>query len=137
MLNAAYAPPARAFGKAGDVTQMSGSVRAPIPDNEPRKERARGTALLDGKSRRTDHNLAGVRPNGRRQWPSSNRGAGVKLMVEREHRATFAGRARGVACRRWNYGEARVATALNTGEFVPARARGATPLETGDRIKMV
>ena len=32
--------------------------------------------------------------------------------------------------------EAKVATALN-GEFVPARARGATPLKEGDRIEIV
>lgn len=35
-----------------------------------------------------------------------------------------------------DYGEARVATALN-GEFVPARARGATALKDGDRIEIV
>ncbi len=34
------------------------------------------------------------------------------------------------------YGEARVATALN-GEFVPARARDATPLRDGDRIEIL
>ena len=32
--------------------------------------------------------------------------------------------------------EAKVATALN-GEFVPARARGATPVKDGDRIEVV
>ena len=32
--------------------------------------------------------------------------------------------------------EAKVATALN-GEFVPARARAATPLKDGDRIEIV
>ena len=35
-----------------------------------------------------------------------------------------------------DYGEARVATALN-GEFVPARAREGTRLKTGDRIEIV
>ncbi len=35
-----------------------------------------------------------------------------------------------------DYGEAKVATALN-GEFVPARAREATPLNDGDRIEIV
>ncbi len=35
-----------------------------------------------------------------------------------------------------DYGEAKVATALN-GEFVPARARGATPVNDGDRIEIV
>jgi sulfur carrier protein len=37
---------------------------------------------------------------------------------------------------RLDYGEARVATALN-GEFVPARQRGETPLRDGDRIEIV
>jgi sulfur carrier protein len=35
-----------------------------------------------------------------------------------------------------DYGEAKVATALN-GEFVPARARGATAVKDGDRIEIV
>jgi sulfur carrier protein len=35
-----------------------------------------------------------------------------------------------------DYGEAKIATALN-GEFVPARARGATPVRDGDRIEIV
>ena len=35
-----------------------------------------------------------------------------------------------------DYGEAKVATALN-GEFVPARARDATPVKDGDRIEIV
>jgi sulfur carrier protein len=35
-----------------------------------------------------------------------------------------------------DYGEAKVATALN-GEFVPARARGATLIKDGDRIEIV
>jgi sulfur carrier protein len=35
-----------------------------------------------------------------------------------------------------DFGEATVATALN-GEFVPARAREATPLKDGDRIEVV
>lgn len=34
------------------------------------------------------------------------------------------------------YGAARVATAIN-GDFVPARARAATELKTGDRIEIV
>ena len=37
---------------------------------------------------------------------------------------------------RLDYGEARVATALN-GEFVPARKRGATALREGDRVEIV
>ena len=35
-----------------------------------------------------------------------------------------------------DYGEATVATALN-GEFVPKRARDATPLQNGDRIEIL
>ena len=35
-----------------------------------------------------------------------------------------------------DFAEAKVATALN-GEFVPARAREATPLKDGDRIEIV
>ena len=34
------------------------------------------------------------------------------------------------------YGQARVATALN-GDFIPARARAATPLKTGDQVEIV
>ena len=37
---------------------------------------------------------------------------------------------------RLDYGEARVATALN-GEFVPARKRGDTALREGDRVEIV
>jgi sulfur carrier protein len=37
---------------------------------------------------------------------------------------------------RLDYGEARVATALN-GEFVPARKRGETGLRDGDRVEIV
>ena len=37
---------------------------------------------------------------------------------------------------RLDYGEARVATALN-GEFVPARKRGETALREGDRVEIV
>jgi sulfur carrier protein len=35
-----------------------------------------------------------------------------------------------------DYGDAKVATALN-GEFVPARARAATPVKEGDRIEIL
>ena len=59
----------------------------------------------------------------------------MKLVVNGEPRdvraATLA-----EALQTLNYGEARVATALN-GEFVPARAREATLLKTGDRIEIV
>ena len=37
---------------------------------------------------------------------------------------------------RLDYGEAKVATALN-GEFVPARKRGETALRDGDRVEIV
>jgi sulfur carrier protein len=59
----------------------------------------------------------------------------VKLVVNGEPRdvraATLA-----EALQSLDYGEARVATALN-GEFVPARARKTTPLKDGDRIEIV
>jgi sulfur carrier protein len=42
----------------------------------------------------------------------------------------------GAALAALDYGEARVATALN-GEFVPARARDATPVKDGDRIEIL
>ena len=35
-----------------------------------------------------------------------------------------------------DYGEAKLATALN-GEFVPARAREATPVKEGDKIEIL
>ncbi len=35
-----------------------------------------------------------------------------------------------------DYGQAKVATALN-GEFVPVRAREATPVKNGDRIEIL
>ena len=37
---------------------------------------------------------------------------------------------------RLDYGEAKVATALN-GEFVPARKRDTTPVSEGDRIEIL
>ena len=40
------------------------------------------------------------------------------------------------ALERLDYGEAKVATALN-GEFVPARKRAATTLSDGDRVEIV
>ncbi|HLY00588.1 MAG TPA: sulfur carrier protein ThiS [Roseiarcus sp.] len=59
----------------------------------------------------------------------------MKLVVNGEPRdvraATLA-----EALQSLDYGEARVATALN-GEFVPARARAGTRLKTGDRIEIV
>ncbi len=41
-----------------------------------------------------------------------------------------------VALAALDYGDAKVATALN-GEFVPARARGETPVKDGDRIEIL
>jgi sulfur carrier protein len=59
----------------------------------------------------------------------------MKLVVNGEDRdvaaATLA-----AALTALDFGEAKVATALN-GEFVPARAREATPLKDGDRIEIV
>jgi sulfur carrier protein len=59
----------------------------------------------------------------------------VKLIVNGEPR-DVRGATLAEALQTLDYGEARVATALN-GEFVPARAREATPLKTGDRIEIV
>jgi sulfur carrier protein len=59
----------------------------------------------------------------------------MKLVVNGEDRdvaaATLA-----AALAALDFAEAKVATALN-GEFVPARAREATPLKDGDRIEIV
>jgi sulfur carrier protein len=59
----------------------------------------------------------------------------MKLVVNGEDRdvaaATLA-----EALQTLDFAEAKVATALN-GEFVPARAREATPLKEGDRIEIV
>ena len=52
--------------------------------------------------------------------------------VERE----VAAETLAAALLRLDYGEARVATALN-GEFVPARKRGETALREGDRVEIV
>ena len=40
------------------------------------------------------------------------------------------------AIERLGYADAKVATALN-GDFVPARARGTTPIADGDRIEIL
>jgi sulfur carrier protein len=59
----------------------------------------------------------------------------VRLIVNGEKHdidaTTLAG-----ALRALEYGEAKLATALN-GEFVPARARAATPVNEGDRIEIL
>ena len=59
----------------------------------------------------------------------------MTLIVNGEPRELAAGTL-AEALRTLDYGEAKVATALN-GEFVPARARGATPVKDGDRIEIV
>jgi sulfur carrier protein len=59
----------------------------------------------------------------------------VTLIVNGELREVAAGTL-AEALQALEYGEAKVATALN-GEFVPARARGATPVKDGDRIEIV
>jgi sulfur carrier protein len=62
-------------------------------------------------------------------------GASKTLLVNGEPRevdaATLA-----QALRALDYGEAKIATALN-GEFVPARTREATLVKDGDRIEIV
>ena len=59
----------------------------------------------------------------------------MTLIVNGEPREIAAGTL-AEALHALDYREATVATALN-GEFVPARARGATPLKDGDRIEIV
>jgi sulfur carrier protein len=59
----------------------------------------------------------------------------MTLIVNGELREVAAGTLAD-ALQALEYGEAKVATALN-GEFVPARARGATPVKDGDRIEIV
>ena len=59
----------------------------------------------------------------------------MTLIVNGERREVAAGTL-AEALQALEYGEAKVATALN-GEFVPARARGATPVRDGDRIEIV
>ncbi|HEX9170704.1 MAG TPA: sulfur carrier protein ThiS [Roseiarcus sp.] len=59
----------------------------------------------------------------------------MTLIVNGEPREVAA-RTLADALQALEYGEAKVATALN-GEFVPARARGATPVKDGDKIEIV
>lgn len=59
----------------------------------------------------------------------------MKLVVNGEDR-DLAAATLAAALAALDFGEATVATALN-GEFVPARAREATPLKDGDRIEIV
>ena len=57
------------------------------------------------------------------------------LLVNGERRE-LAAATLGEALQELDYAEATVATALN-GEFVPARARGETPVNDGDRIEIL
>ena len=59
----------------------------------------------------------------------------MTLIVNGEPREVVAGTL-AEALQALDYREAKVATALN-GEFVPARARAATPVQEGDRIEIV
>ena len=59
----------------------------------------------------------------------------MNLIVNGERRDVDATTLAG-ALRALDYGEAKVATALN-GEFVPARSREATALKDGDRIEVL
>ena len=59
----------------------------------------------------------------------------MTLIVNGEPREIAAGTL-AEALKALDYGEAKVATALN-GEFVPARARVTTPVKEGDRIEIV
>jgi sulfur carrier protein len=64
-----------------------------------------------------------------------NWSARVKVLINGERRE-LAAATLAEALLALDYGEAKVATALN-GEFVPARAREATRLKDGDRIEVV
>jgi sulfur carrier protein len=59
----------------------------------------------------------------------------MKLHVNGQEQEVDA-RTLGAVLTALDYADAKVATALN-GEFVPARAREATPLKDGDRIEIV
>jgi sulfur carrier protein len=59
----------------------------------------------------------------------------MTLIVNGEPREVAAGTL-AEALQALDYREAKIATALN-GEFVPARARGATPVTDGDRIEIL
>jgi sulfur carrier protein len=59
----------------------------------------------------------------------------VRLIVNGEKRDIDASTLAG-AIHALDYGQAQVATALN-GEFVPARARAATPVKDGDRVEIL
>jgi sulfur carrier protein len=59
----------------------------------------------------------------------------VTLIVNGEPRE-IAAASLAEALQALDYGEAKVATALN-GEFVPARVRAATPVKEGDRIEIL
>jgi sulfur carrier protein len=59
----------------------------------------------------------------------------MTLIVNGEKREVAAGTL-AEALQALDYGEARVATALN-GEFVPARERGTTKVKDGDKIEIV
>jgi len=59
----------------------------------------------------------------------------MKLVVNGEAREVGAATL-DEALRSLDFGEAKVATALN-GEFVPARARASTALKEGDRIEIL
>jgi sulfur carrier protein len=59
----------------------------------------------------------------------------VKVLINGERRE-LAAATLAEALLALDYGEAKVATALN-GEFVPVRSRDATPLREGDRIEIL
>ena len=133
LLSAAYALHP-AFGEA-EILEMSADVRPAYPDNEPRIEERGERIFVNGFYRHgfllapafaDARGDAGVRAVG---------GACMKLVVNGESQevpaATLA-----EALQSLDFAEATVATALN-GEFVPARARGATLVKDGDRIEIV
>ena len=133
LLSAAYALHP-AFGEA-EILEMSADVRPAYPDNEPRVEERGDRIFVNGFYRHGFLLAPAFAARGGDAGVRAVEGARMKLVVNGEPQdvpaATLA-----EALQSLDLGEAKVATALN-GEFVPARARAATPLNDGDRIEIV
>ena len=125
LLNAAYALHP-AFGEA-EILEMSADVRPAYPDNEPRIEERDEPHLRQRLVPAWLSARAGFRGAGGDARVRAVEGARMRLVVNGEPQdvpaATLA-----EALQSLDLAEAKVATALN-GEFVPARARAATPAE--------
>ena len=133
MLNAAYALHP-AFGEA-EILEMGAGVRPAFPDNEPRIEERDGRIFVNGFYR---HGFLLAPAFAERAAELAFGAGGGAAHEARRQRRSAGGRgsdARG-SFAALDYGVAKVATALN-GEFVPARAREATPVKDGDRIEIL